>query len=595
MSIKLWNRAGLAMMIGLVLFGWLRVAGAQDRGSAGDIQTSCAVSGIPPVEQISVTWTGDCVDGKASGVGTVFAFGGGELRYILRGQFTDGRLTRQDQLRQCAGADCQDQIAAAVLREHAALGRKRPSADSVAAPAPVIGTAPGQVEIRGEDAVYRGNFEVDRQSGRVSGEGRAEFFDGRVFSGKLVNGNKEGRCSYLWADGQRYEGEWRNDLQDGSGEWTSAKGERYVGQYRSGKREGKGVMTYANKMEYSGEWLADQPTGRGTIRFANGDVYEGQVIAAEQSGTGTLTDKDGNRYTGQWLRGERDGRGIAVWNNGQRYEGEWQHNRKHGMGTVHFADGGSYDGQWRDDRATGQGSMTFASGDSYVGDVQNGTPQGKGVYKWGSGDRFEGEFEAGKPTANGIMTFRIDTTPIAPAEPTAPPLAAATEPGSVVVSRATLCSRAYNGARGVIALRRFMEVFPDDECQRHTLARQKIAVIEENERKLAREQEERALQAKALVGLVVAYRQEYPFCAVGSGSNCQRVLYQFDVKGKIRSVDLARQSVQVQVVDVVMLGNDKGASAQLFAQGRLAANEAFRASVLGTTQWKSKADVGLAF
>lgn len=594
---KLWSRAGLAVVAGFCLVMWVPLAVAQDRGSSRDLQTSCLVSDIPGLDQLSVTWTGDCVGGRASGVGNVFAFSRGELRYILRGQFSDGRLTRRDQVTPCVGEACRDQVAAAVLREHAVLARQRQPMES----APVAVVAPalqGKTEIRAADAIYRGNFVGDPQTGVVSGDGRVEFFDGRLFIGRLENGRKVGHCTYVWANGQRYVGDWRDDQQDGKGDWTSPQGDHYSGEYRMGKKQGKGVMTYANKLAYDGAWVADQPSGIGIFRYPNGDVYEGQVDAGEQTGRGTLTHQNGDRYTGQWLHGQREGKGLAEWTDRHRYEGDWRRDRKEGTGSMLFPDGGSYEGQWLDGRASGQGSVKFASGDSYTGEVLDGLPHGKGIYKWGSGDQFEGQFAAGKPTAIGTMTFQIDTTAkeTAVVAPTVVADAVSVDPNSAtVLSKATLCSRGYNAARSVSALRRFMESFPEDECARHALALQKIAVLEENERKAARELGERVAQAKALVGLVVAYRQEYSFCVSGSGASCQAVVYQFDVKGKIKEVDLTRQGVQVQVSDVALRGNEAGASAPLFSQGRAAATETFRKRMVGTMQWKTKTDVGLSF
>jgi hypothetical protein len=140
-----------------------------------------------------------------------------------------------------------------------------------------------------------------------------------------------------------------------------------------------------------------------------------------------------------------------------------------------------------------------------------------------------------------------------------------------------------------------MESFPDDECGRHSLARQKIATLEELERKAAREQLERQAQVKALIGGVVVYRQEFLFCVGGNGNGCQQVAYLFEVKGKIKDVSLTRQGVQVQVVDVVLLDNERGAPGQLFTEGRAAAIDSFRKRVLGTNLWKTKAEVGLSF
>lgn len=600
---KLWNRAGVAIAAGVSLAGGLWAAPGQVDGKIRDLRTSCLVSEIPVLPELSVSWTGDCVDGLASGVGTVFAFSGGQLRYILRGQFADGGLTRQDQQRQCVGEQCNDQVAVAVLRDHAAWALQRPTGKDPVTVTPAA--VAHNVEIRAKDAVYRGNFTGDPKTGVVSGDGRVEFFDGRLFIGRLEKGQKVGHGTYVWADGQRYVGDWRDDVQDGMGDWLSRHGDHYVGGYRQGRREGKGVMTFANKIEYEGDWLSDRPSGTGTFRFPNQDRYEGQVRDGEQTGTGTLTHQNGDRYAGGWLRGLRQGAGVAEWKSGQRYEGQWHDDRKHGAGRMVFPDGGSYDGPWLQDRATGHGTLTFASGDVYVGEVLDGVPQGKGLYKWGSGDQFEGVFEAGKPTANGLMKFHIEPTAVAASTPTnaaedqARPVAVATgtagPANADAPSKVTLCARSYNSARNVSALRRFLESFPDDECARHALARQKIVAIEENERKISRERDERAAQAKALVGLIVAYRQDYPHCVTGTGSSCQRVTYQFEVKGKIREVDLARPGVQLQIIEVLLLSSEKGTMPQLAAEGRAAAVEAFRSSMVGTTQWKTKAEVGLAF
>jgi len=606
---------------------------AQTTAAARDIQSFCSVSDIPVLARLTVSWTGDCVDGKATGVGNVIAFSGGELRYILRGQFTDGRLTRQDQLRSCTGDGCNDQVATVVLREHQLLSRQNQDQDHVtvaaspaspASPSPMPAVSAPQdaglitppnssvalaasvappvatIEIRAEDAIYKGRFEVNKTTRRVSGQGRIEFFDGSSFEGQLEDGNKSGQGKYTWANGQRYSGNWRDDLPDGEGELISSGGDQYTGGFIKGRRQGKGRVVYSDKSEYNGTWRDDLPSGSGVIRFVDGDVYDGQVVAGKQSGIGTLTRRNGDHYTGSWQDGLRSGKGLAQWSDGQRYDGNWRANLREGSGLMQFSDGGSYDGAWVADRATGQGQIKFASGDSYAGEVLDGTPQGKGVYTWGSGDKFDGEFAAGRPTANGVMTFYIppavEAVPnVAANPPVVVPGPNGNASSAAPVSKAILCSRGYNAARNVAALKQFMEAFPDDECGRHALARQKISAFEDNERKIAREQVERQAQAKALIGLVVAYRQEYAHCVPVLNGPCQNVIYLFDVKGKIREVNLARQAVQLLVVEVSSLANEKGAPANLFSEGKAAAGEAFRKRIVGSTQTKSKNELGLEF
>jgi hypothetical protein len=579
----------------IVLFPTASVA--QGGTSARDVQTNCLVSSVPNAERLTVSWTGDCNNGLANGVGNVIAFSAGQLRYILRGQFRAGQLERQDLVLDCAGNACADDVPPSLLRVHeraASSAGVATSATPTNVP-PVVATA----EIRAPDAIYKGRFSVDAKFGQVSGEGRVEFFDGRSFQGVLREGRKTGAGTYVWADGQRYVGNWQDDLQHGQGEWSSRSGERYVGTFRAGQRDGSGKMVYANGMSYEGDWRDGQQHGRGILSFPNGDVYEGDFQNGERTGTGTYRQKSGDMYSGQWLRGERDGKGVAEWANGQRYEGAWKGNRKEGIGTMRYADGGSYEGEWRDDRATGKGEILFASGDTYTGLVRDGIPHGNGIFRWGSGDRFEGEFESGKPTARGEMTFLLDTASRDANGPSVPPPTESAPPAAGVaaaeVSRTSLCFAAFNSANTAPLLKRFLDSFPDDECGRHSLAKQKIAVQAERERAAARAIDERTAQARALIGGLVAFRQEFPFCVSGTGSSCQRVTYVFDVKAKIREINVQARTAQVVISDVVSLANEKGAPPQLFAEGRSAATAQFKARAIGATQSKRLEELGLAF
>ena len=437
-------------MVGQVVLSWIaRVAvsmtlffaasvNAQGAVAAFDLSTGCLVGSIPNAQRLSISWTGACVSGSANGVGDVIAFSNGTLRYILRGEFGAGQLRRQDSVRDCATANCADDVPASLVRLHQQAAAKLAASPLAplstpglaTPPAPVASAVPTRGEIRGPDAVYRGAFTLDAQTGVVSGNGRVEFTDGRSYQGQLKNGRKTGLGTHVWADGLRYEGNWVEDVQ----------------------------------------------TGRGKLFFVNGDTYEGDFVANERTGQGVFRQKSGNTYTGQWLRGQRDGNGIEEWTNGQRYEGAWKANRKEGIGLMRFADGGTYEGPWVNDQATGEGDIVFASGDVYTGQVKNGIPNGQGIFRWGSGDRFEGEFDAGKPTTKGQMTFMLDAVAAnaPPPEPAPVPVTAAAIPATAAPaapSRSTLCATTFNAANTVVALRKFLDSFPDDECSRHPLAR----------------------------------------------------------------------------------------------------------------------------
>lgn len=594
---------------------------AQGAVAAFDLQTGCLVGSIPDAPKLSVSWTGECTGGGANGSGHVFAFSEGRVRYVLSGEFRAGQLRVQASLRDCSAspAACAD-VPVLLARHHEDAAAKKaasappPVAAPMATPSatssqPTVATsgapAGATSEIRAPDAIYRGAFRQDPATGVISGEGNVEFFDGRSYQGPLKNGRKEGSGAYLWADGQRYVGEWRNDLQHGRGVWTSRAGDRYEGAHVAGRREGEGSMAYASGMRYEGSWKADQETGRGRLQFANGDVYEGDFVQGERTGIGVYRQKQGSTFSGQWLRGLRDGNGVEEWANGLRYDGAWRANRKEGLGQMRFPDGGTYDGDWRNDQATGQGDIVFASGDVYTGQVREGVPSGLGIFRWGSGDRFEGEFEAGKPTAKGELTLMLaavatsqpTTEPVAPSPVVAAPTPVPTSAiaNTAAPTRASLCASTFNAASSAISLRRFLDSFPDDECGRHALAKQKIAASAERDRNAARATDEKVAQAKTLIGATVAFQQEFPFCVSGSGTTCERVIYVFDVKAKIRDIDVQKRTARVQISDATSLGNLKRAPAQLFSDGRAAATLDYKTRNVGVVQSKSLEEVGLAF
>lgn len=591
---------GVGLMVGRVVrilmaraaFGLAFVlaapAGAQGAAAAFDLQTGCLVGSIPNAQRLSISWTGECVSGSANGVGDVIAFSSGALRYILRGEFRAGQLRRQDNVRDCGTVNCADDVPASLVRLHQQTAAKSaasppapvsapvaeasvpsaPSASATTMPlfppanvAPSTASAPSApAEIRGPDALYRGAFTLDPKTGIISGNGRVEFTDGRSYQGALKNGRKTGVGTHLWADGLRYEGNWVDDVQ----------------------------------------------SGRGKLVFVNGDSYEGDFVANERTGQGVFRQKNGNTYSGLWLRGQREGSGTEEWANGQRYEGGWKDNRKEGLGRMRFPDGGTYEGPWVNDQATGQGDIVFASGDVYTGDVANGVPNGQGIFRWGSGDRFEGQFDAGKPTAKGEMTFMFDAVaanlpPPEPAPvPVGVPLAAVTvdapSPAAPAPpSRATLCATTFNAANSAVALRKFLDSYPDDECARHALARQKIAAIAERDKLATRAVDEKVALAKTLIGGVVAFQQEFSFCVAGSGASCQRVTYVFDVTAKIRDIDVQKRTARVQIIGATSLGNTKRAPDQLFAEGRAAATQDYKSRNVGALQSKSLEEVGLSF
>lgn len=116
------SRCVMIRSLCVLIVGWIALfpgaVAAQGAVSARDLQTKCQLSSLPNAESLSVSWTGECSSGLANGVGDVFAFSAGRLRYILRGQFRAGQLERQDQVRDCSASACADDVPPSLLRLH---------------------------------------------------------------------------------------------------------------------------------------------------------------------------------------------------------------------------------------------------------------------------------------------------------------------------------------------------------------------------------------------------------------------------------------------------------------------------------------------
>lgn len=83
----------------------------------------------------------------------------------------------------------------------------------------------------GENGLEEGRAEGTFVQGRLEGEGRASWADGRRYTGQFRRGLADGRGTFVWPDGQRYEGEWRADARTGTGTLFFPNGSRYIGRF----------------------------------------------------------------------------------------------------------------------------------------------------------------------------------------------------------------------------------------------------------------------------------------------------------------------------------------------------------------------------
>ena len=183
----------------------------------------CQVYNPRPKAGELVTWSGDCVDGRASGRGRL-VWRGSYGEHVYEGEYRDGRRNG-------------------------------------------YGTYVWANGVR-----YEGEF----REGMEHGRGTWTSPEGDRFEGELRGGVQHGSGTYAWANGDRYEGEWRDGRQHGHGTWSGANGDRYEGEWRAAARHGYGTYLWDNGDRYEGEFRDGFEHGRGVWTGTDGDRYEGQ-------------------------------------------------------------------------------------------------------------------------------------------------------------------------------------------------------------------------------------------------------------------------------------------------------------------------------
>ena len=133
----------------------------------------------PPAPGDTVTWTGPCVDGKASGEG----------RYVWR--HSDGVDTYEGSMR--------DGWPHGHGTETWAIG---------------------------------GGYEGDFRNGWWHGHGTMTWANGDRYEGSIRYGWPHGQGTMTWANGHRYEGEWRDGYRHGHGTFTWADGDAMTCEWR---------------------------------------------------------------------------------------------------------------------------------------------------------------------------------------------------------------------------------------------------------------------------------------------------------------------------------------------------------------------------
>jgi len=179
-----------------------------------DPKSGCAGFNTRALPVDAIAWSGKCVDGLASGPGTMTFFSQDKFFESLAGDFDHGvALNGYVKVKFANGSSYEGDEVAALMEGTGQL------------------TTPEGDRLQGQWA-----------NDRLNGHGVVTWANGDRYEGEWRDGKAEGRGIQTWSDGRTYNGEWRNDLPNGHGVVTRKDGSRYEGTFADGHPSGVAEM-----------------------------------------------------------------------------------------------------------------------------------------------------------------------------------------------------------------------------------------------------------------------------------------------------------------------------------------------------------------
>jgi hypothetical protein len=203
------RRLLLAAALAVPLVGPVSCASHAPTSSGRWVRTldgGCLVWDPLPQPEETITWSGACVEGKASGRGTEVS------RYRVDGTRKEERYTGD--------------MLGGRLHGHGTL-------------------------LYDNGDRYEGEY---AQSKRV-GRGTYTHANGDRYEGEFTNDRRTGRGTFTYHQGGRYEGDFVNGLFEGAGTFTFPDGSRYEGRFKNGMANGPGTLTGSTGDVLSGNWV----------------------------------------------------------------------------------------------------------------------------------------------------------------------------------------------------------------------------------------------------------------------------------------------------------------------------------------------------
>lgn len=252
--------------------------------------TGCQVwSYGDPSDAEVATWSGACLEGKASGRGVLVVHDKQGLLATFDGEMADGKGNGFGVIK---------------FRDDKNTGYDRYLGNfenSLPVGQGIFESSEGwRLE-----AEFDGSFDSGAGTLRLD----AENNDGAdaVIRGKFSNGKLVGTALifYQKENGEIYFGDMEDGKRQGTGTIIHSNDDSYIGDFQNGLADGVGVYESADESITIGQFANGAPNGATTYISPEGDAYQGVFVDGVPDGLVLLTKEDGSQFVETWKDGEK--------------------------------------------------------------------------------------------------------------------------------------------------------------------------------------------------------------------------------------------------------------------------------------------------
>lgn len=260
------------VLLSIVALCWQTVTVAAQTDTTGggvfvlDSASNCKIWNPKPVQDETVKWSGACVDGYASGGGTVEWFVKGLLQSEVAGFYKKGEVETPISFKFYDGDLTTDYVV-----------------KSIVAPDVYVGTI-----VEAKTGIVYARYEGGFKEGLRDGQGSTAFFENGVLSrrisGRYVNNELNGVAVTTFSNGASISANYREGVAEGSITSTFSNGDRRIGWAKANLLDGPAIYVVKLTNQQSDEiWSAGKKVfSTSDKKLALGPVTRFEVLGARE-------------------------------------------------------------------------------------------------------------------------------------------------------------------------------------------------------------------------------------------------------------------------------------------------------------------------